>query len=53
MLGKKINIDQAIDVRYVDIPTQKKIILYKNNIKVLRDAKENNDSNEVLFVKRW
>ena len=55
VLGKKINItDQAIDkVRYVDIPTHTKEenhFIQEQHKKLLRDAKENNDSNEVAYL---
>ncbi|MCS5343623.1 minor capsid protein [Staphylococcus aureus] len=55
VLGKKINItDQAIDkVRYVDIPTLNKEenqFIQEQHKALLKDAKENNDSNEVAYL---
>ncbi|HDJ2900230.1 TPA: minor capsid protein [Staphylococcus aureus] len=55
VLGKKIYItDQAIDkVRYVDIPTHTKEenqFIQEQHKKLLKDAKENNDSNEVAYL---
>ena len=55
VLGKKINItDQAIDkVRYVDIPTHTKEenqYIQEQHKALLKDAKENNDSNEVAYL---
>ncbi|WP_113613624.1 minor capsid protein [Staphylococcus aureus] len=55
VLGKKIYItDQAIDkVRYVDIPTHTKEenqFIQEQHKALLKDAKENNDSNEVAYL---
>ncbi|MCD9067907.1 minor capsid protein [Staphylococcus epidermidis] len=55
VLGKKINItDQAIDkVRYIDIPTHTKKenkFIQEQHKSLLKDAKENNDSNEVAYL---
>ncbi len=55
VLGKKIYItDQAIDkVRYVDIPTHTKEenqFIQEQHKALLKDAKENNDSNEVACL---
>ena len=55
VLAKKINItDQAIDkVRYVDIPTHTKEenqYIQEQHKALLKDAKENNDSNEVAYL---
>ena len=55
VLGKKINItDQAIDkVRYVDIPTHTKEenqFIQEQHKALLKDAKENNESNEVAYL---
>ncbi|MCG7815984.1 SPP1 gp7 family putative phage head morphogenesis protein [Staphylococcus epidermidis] len=55
VLGKKIHItDQAIDkVRYIDIPTHTKEenkFIQEHHKALLKDAKENNDSNEVAYL---
>ena len=55
VLGKKIYItDQAIDkVRYVDIPTHTKEenqFIQEQHKALLKEAKENNDSNEVAYL---
>ncbi|MBM0829024.1 minor capsid protein [Staphylococcus epidermidis] len=55
VLGKKINItDQAIDkVRYIDIPThikEENKFIQEHHKALLKDAKENNDSNEVAYL---
>nr|WP_225973858.1 minor capsid protein [Staphylococcus epidermidis] len=55
VLGKKIHItEQAIDkVRYIDIPTHTKEenkFIQEHHKALLKDAKENNDSNEVAYL---
>lgn len=55
VLGKKINItDQAIDkVRYIDIPThttEENKFIQEQHKALLKDAKENNESNEVAYL---
>ena len=55
VLGKKINItDQAIDkVRYIDIPThttEENKFIQEQHKALLKDAKRNNESNEVAYL---
>ena len=55
VLGKKVNItDQAIDkIRYIDIPTHTKEeneFIQEQHKALLKDAKENNNSNEVAYL---
>ncbi|WP_242685721.1 head morphogenesis protein [Staphylococcus simiae] len=55
VLGKKVNsTDQAIDkIRYIDIPTHTKEenqFIQEQHKALLKDAKENNNSNEVAYL---